>query len=172
MKHDTWPGFALWNSPHHSFSERAHFYPQHQVYIASWHLRMTSYFYLEISNNREGFVSFKQQVPHKWNEKPHIDCKQGETEEVCAEWVNQCQRAVVQYGFTALLLWSKLPYFHTRGVWSALNGPLFISWDSLLRLARCQSSSKLWSGTNKRTLVHLKTWVSVHSQVSSATVCM
>ena len=61
---------------------------------------------------------------------------------------------------------------HTRAVWSALNGLEFVSADSPLRLGRCECASELWCGPNKRTLVCLKTWVSVRLQVNPGSVRM
>ena len=37
-------------------------------------------------------------------------------------------------------LWGQWGCFHTRAVWSALNGPEFVSWDSPLCLGKCENS--------------------------------
>ncbi len=56
-----------------------------------------------------------------------------------------------------------LPYgwFHTSVVWSVLIEPWSVSSDSPVGLGWCESSFECWCRPNNRTLVRLKTWVSV-----------
>lgn len=52
-----------------------------------------------------------------------------------------------------LIFWGP---FHTRAVWSTSNGPGFFSWDGLLGLVGCESSTEPCSRPNKQILVCLK----------------
>ncbi len=53
---------------------------------------------------------------------------------------------------------------------SVLIEPWSVSWDSPVGLGWCESSFELWCGPNNRTLVRLKTWVSVRFQVHQSSV--